>query len=137
VPAGKTETVSVLQERTLSETYSLMSTDAGQLLYLSKRSPDKETAEKLRELSELQNEIAQIERQLQRLRLEKDEETRDQERHRANLAALEPGADLYKRATRKLEESETRIEAVDTQIADLSVRREEIRETLGDAIRTF
>ncbi|WP_417710253.1 DUF4139 domain-containing protein [Roseibium aggregatum] len=137
VPAGKTETVSALQERTLSETYSLMSTDAGQLLYLSKRSPDKETAEKLRELSELQNEIAQIERQIQRLRLEKDEETRDQERHRANLAALEPGADLYKRAARKLEESETRIEAVDTQIADLSVRREEIRETLGDAIRTF
>lgn len=137
VPAGKTETVSALQERTLSETYSLMSTDAGQLLYLSKRAPDKETAEKLRELSELQNEIAQIERQIQRLRLEKDEETRDQERHRANLAALEPGADLYKRAARKLEESETRIEAVDTQIADLSVRREEIRETLGDAIRTF
>lgn len=137
VPAGTTETVSALQERTLSETYSLISTDANQLLYLSRRSPDKETAGKLKELSELQNEIAQIERQIQRLRLEKDEESRDQERHRANLAALEPGADLYKRAARKLEESETRIEDVDTEIAALSVRREEIRETLGDAIRTF
>ncbi len=137
VPAGTTETVSALQERTLSETYSLISTDANQLLYLSRRSPDKETAAKLKELSELQNEIAQIERQIQRLRLEKDEESRDQERHRANLAALEPGADLYKRAARKLEESETRIEDVDTEIAALSVRREEIRETLGDAIRTF
>ena len=137
VPAGTTETVAALQERTLSETYSLIATDANQLLYLAGRSPDKKTAEKLQELSELQNEISQIERQIQRLRLEKDEESRDQERHRANLAALQAGADLYKRAARKLEESETRIEDVDTEIAELSVRREEIRETLGDAIRTF
>jgi hypothetical protein len=137
VAAGATETVSALHERTLSETYALISTDANKLLYLSLRSPDKAVAAKLKDLSELQNEITQIERQIQQLRQKKDEETEDQQRHRANLAAIEPGADLYKRAARKLEESETRIEDIETQTAALFERREEIRETLGDAIRTF
>jgi len=137
VAAGATETVTALHERTLSETYALMSTDANKLLYLSLRSPDKAVAAKLKKLSELQNEITQIERQMQQLRLKKDEETDDQQRHRANLAAIEPGADLYKRAARKLEESETRIEDIETEIAALDERRLEIRETLGDAIRTF
>lgn len=129
--------MSALHERTLSETYALISTDANKLLYLSLRSPDKAVAAKLKDLSELQNEITQIERQIQQLRQKKDEETDDQQRHRANLAAIEPGADLYKRAARKLEESETRIEDIETQTAALFERREEIRETLGDAIRTF
>ncbi|MCK7614282.1 DUF4139 domain-containing protein [Roseibium sediminicola] len=137
VAAGATETVTALHERTLSETYALMSTDANKLLYLSLRSPDKAVAAKLKRLSELQNEITQIERQMQQLRLKKDEETNDQERHRANLAAIEPGADLYKRAARKLADSETRIEDIETEIAALNERRLEIRETLGDAIRTF
>lgn len=137
VAAGATETVTALQERTLSETYALMSTDANRLLYLSMRSPDKAVAAKLKDLSELQNEITGIDRQMQQLRLKKDEETNDQQRHRANLAAIEPGADLYKRAARKLEESETRIEEIETEIAALTERRLEIRETLGDAIRTF
>jgi len=137
VAAGATETVSALHERTLSETYALISTDANKLLYLSMRSPDKAVAAKLRELSELQNEITQIGRQLQQLRLSKDEETDDQQRHRANLAAIEPGAGLYKRATRKLEESETRIESIETEMAALTERREQTRASLGNAIRTF
>lgn len=137
VATGATETVTALHERTLSETYALMSTDANKLLYLSLRSPDKAVAAKLKRLSELQNEITQIDRQMQHLRLKKDEETNDQERHRANLAAIEPGADLYKRAARKLADSETRIEDIETEIAALNERRLEIRETLGDAIRTF
>jgi len=137
VAAGATETVEALHERTLSETYALFSTDANKLLYLSMRSPDKAVAAKLKVLSELQNEITQIERQIQQLRLKKDGEADDQQRHRANLAAIEPGADLYKRAARKLEESETRIEGIETEITALVERREEIRQTLGDEIRTF
>jgi len=137
VAAGQSETVSALQERTLSETYALVSTDAGQLQYLANRSPEKQTAEKLRELAKLQNEITQIARQIQLLRGDKQNEGLDQERHRANLQAIEPGADLYKRAARKLEESETRIENIDGEIAVLSERENVIRKELGDAIRTF
>ncbi|MHA7773326.1 DUF4139 domain-containing protein [Roseibium sp. M-1] len=137
VAAGKTETVTAQQERTLSETYALISTDANKLQYLANRSPDKKTADKLRELSRLQTEITQIQRQTQLLWQEKENESRDQERHRANLQAIEPGADLYKRAARKLEESETRIETIDREIAALSEREAEIRVELGDAIRTF
>lgn len=134
---GESETVAARHERTLSETYALISTDANRLQYLSMRSPDKVVADKLKELAGLQIEINQIERKIQHLQLSKDEETGDQERHRANLAAIEPGADLYKRAARKLEESETRIEDIETQIDALTERREDIRKTLGDAIRTF
>jgi len=107
------------------------------LLSLSARAPDPETAEKLKELAGLQSEIARVERQIRHLRAGKDGETADQQRHRANLAALEPGADLYKRAVLKLSESETRIEAIDTEIDTLTKRQNEIRATLGEAIRTF
>lgn len=137
VAEGVTESVVALQERTLSETYALVSTDANRLLYLSRRSPDRAVAAKLRELSALQTEISKIEGEVQQLRYDKEQETQDQERHRANLAAIQPGADLYKRAVGKLEDSETRIEDIDTAIGALLERREEIRTTLGDKIRTF
>ncbi len=137
VAAGETGKVSALHERTLSQTYALISTDANRLLHLSRQAPDEETAAKLRELAGLQAEISRIERRIQELHRDKDGETADQERHRANLTAAGPGADLYKRAARKLEDSETRIETIDTQIVALTDRRAEIRKTLGDAIRTF
>jgi len=135
--AGATDSVIALQERILSETYGLISTDANRLLYLSRRSPDKTVAAKLKELAELQTEITQIEDQIQQLRYTKDRESQDQERHRANLAAIQPGADLYKRAVRKLEASETRIETLEAEVAGLQERHAEIRVTLGDKIRTF
>lgn len=137
VAAGETETVTALSQRTLSETYGLVSTGAEELLSLSNRAPDPETAEKLKNLAALQSEITRVSRQIQRLRSAKDEETSDQQRHRANLAALEPGADLYKRAALKLSESETRIEDIDAQVANLERREADIRSTLGEAIRTF
>ncbi|POF28870.1 DUF4139 domain-containing protein [Roseibium marinum] len=137
VPEGGSETVSALAERTISETYALISSDEHLLLNLAVRSPDAETAGKLRELAGLQAEISQIERQLRQLVERKDEETRDQERHRANLTAVQPGADLYKRAARNLADSETRIEDIDTRSASAKDRQAEIRATLGEAIRTF
>ena len=137
VAEGVTESVVALQERTLSESYALISTDANRLIYLSRRSPDRAISAKLRELAGLQTEITQIEEQVQQLRYRKEQEGLDQDRHRSNLAATDPGADLYKRAVRKLEESETRIEDIETEIAALLERRAQIRETLGDKIRTF
>ncbi|MBN9669931.1 DUF4139 domain-containing protein [Roseibium aggregatum] len=137
VAEGATETVTALSERTLNETYRLVSTGAEELLSLSTRTPEPEVAEKLKELAGLQSEIARVERRIRQLQAGKDEEMADQQRHRANLAALQPGADLYKRAALKLSESETRIEAIDTDISDLKTRQAEIRQTLGDAIRAF
>ncbi|WP_299814705.1 DUF4139 domain-containing protein [uncultured Roseibium sp.] len=137
VPEGGSETVRAVAERTISETYALVSSDEHMLLTLAERSPDAKTAGKLRELAALQAEISQIEWQLRQLLEKKDEETRDQDRHRANLSAVQPGADLYKRAARNLAESETRIEEIDTRSASLKDRQAEIRTTLGEAIRTF
>ncbi|WP_165814590.1 DUF4139 domain-containing protein [Labrenzia sp. 011] len=137
VPEGATETVTALAERTISETHALMSSDEHMLLDLAGRSPDAETAAKLRDLAGLQAEISRIEWQVRQLRERKDEETRDQERHRSNLSAVQPGADLYKRAARNLADSETRIEEIDTEMASLKERQAEIRATLGEAIRTF
>lgn len=135
--AGETATATALHERTLSQTHALISTDAARLLHLSRQAPDKETAAKLQELAALQAEMSRIERQVHDLRRDKDTETADQDRHRSNLAATGPGSDLYGRAVRKLEESETRIEDIETQINTSSDRREEIGTTLADAIRTF
>ncbi|GAB4512434.1 MAG: hypothetical protein Tsb0019_09040 [Roseibium sp.] len=137
VAAGKSETVSALHERTLSQSYALISTDANELQYLAGRTPDPATAEKLRALAELQTEIAGIERRIRELDEQKSREAGDQERHRANLAATGPGSDLYKRAARKLEESETRIETVEAEVAALRERQREVRAALGDAIRSF
>jgi hypothetical protein len=135
--AGKSETVSAVHERTLAQSYALISTDANELRYLAGRAPDPATAGKLRTLAQLQTEIAGIERRIRELDGQKEREVSDQERHRANLAATGPGTDLHKRAARKLEESETRIEAVEVEIAVADERRREVREVLADAIRSF
>jgi hypothetical protein len=137
VPTGKKEVVTAVAERTIAETFALVSADEHRLLNMANRSPDPETARKLQELAEMQSELSQIEWQMQKLNSRKSEETTDQQRHRANLSAIQPGADLYKRAIRKLSESETRIESIDTAVAGMEQRREEIRSKLGDAIRTF
>ncbi|CTQ54240.1 hypothetical protein LP7551_02772 [Roseibium album] len=137
VPTGKKEVVTAVAERTIAETFALVSADEHRLLNMANRSPDPETARKLQELAEMQSELSQIEWQMQKMNSRKSEETTDQQRHRANLSAIQPGADLYKRAIRKLSESETRIESIDTAVAGLEQRREEIRSKLGDAIRTF
>ncbi|TYC63408.1 DUF4139 domain-containing protein [Rhodobacterales bacterium] len=137
VAEGATETVSAVSEKTISETFALVRTSADQLLDLSNRAPDPETAEKLQDLAALQSEITQVTRRIEGLQRDKAEETTDQQRHRANLAAVEPGADLYKSSAFKLTQSETRIEEIDQQIAELEKREAEIRETLGEAIRTF
>jgi len=135
--AGASETVSALHERTLSQSYALISTDANELRYLATRAPDRATAEKLRGLAKLQAEIAGVERRIRELGEDKNREVEDQERHRANLAATGPGADLYKRAARKLEASETRIEEIEAKIAAQDDRRREVRARLADAIRSF
>lgn len=137
VAAGGTAQSSAVEERTLSESYALVSTDAARLLYLARQAPDEATAGKLRALAALQTGITEAERLIGRLRQDKDAETADQERHRANLAASGPGSDLYRRAARKLDQSETRIEEIEREVDSQIARRDDLRGELTEAIKAF
>ncbi|CTQ61792.1 DUF4139 domain-containing protein [Roseibium album] len=137
VPMGETVAATVEAERTLEERHALFNTDQIGLLNLVRRVPDTESADKLRALADMQAERTQVQSQIQYSRKGKSEEINNQQRHRANLSALSPGSDLYKRSLQKLDNSETRIEELDKETLRLEARLAELRKQLGTAINNF
>lgn len=137
VPMGETVAATVEAERTLEERHALFNTDQIGLLNLVRRVPDTESADKLRALADMQAERTQVQSQIQYSREGKSEEINNQQRHRANLSALSPGSDLYKRSLQKLDNSETRIEELDKETLRLEARLAELRKQLGTAINNF
>lgn len=137
IPAGETIAATVEEDRTLEERHALFNTDQVGLLNLVRRVPDKESADKLRALAAMQAERTEVRAQIQSARKGKAEEIGNQQRHRANLAALSPGSDLYKRSLEKLDTSETRIEELEDETARLEERLVELRKQLGTAINNF
>ncbi|MET1415044.1 DUF4139 domain-containing protein [Roseibium sp. HPY-6] len=137
VPEGETIAMTVRMDRTLEERHTLFNSDRAALMTLVRRVPDKGNADKLEALAQLQAERTRLQARIQRLERDKNEEINNQQRHRSNLAALSAGSDLYKRSLKKLGDSETRIEVLETEAATLRESLVDLRQQLADQIRAF
>jgi hypothetical protein len=114
VAPGKTETLTVQQERPLAESYGLIDTDLNFLLVTSTRKTGvseklkaalREVLAKRQKVSALQNEASGQETNIAAI-------DKDQARIRQNMQQLDRESALYKRYVSELDAQETRIEAL-------------------------
>jgi hypothetical protein len=120
VPAGKTRTQTVTEERDVGQTVGLTNSDDNQIRFFLSQPAASEALKKaltkamaLRwELSKTQQAIAAREQQLRVI-------TDDQARLRANLKEMPPTAAAYKRYLDKFDQQETLIEKGQAEVKEL------------------
>jgi hypothetical protein len=129
VAPGKTESLKVVTEHTLTETVALIDAD---LNFLQSYAQNAELSEPLRvalkQLSARREKVAELQRKRAVLEAELKAIDTEQARIRQNMAQLDRGNDLYKQYVKKLTDQETRIEAIKAEMARL-------REAEADAQR--
>jgi hypothetical protein len=131
VPAGKTETVTVVQEQPVSQTIEL-TTDAGD--DIATWVDDTTVPEKVRKaLSGLATQLAAItdhQTDVTQLEQRQTEIGQEQARLRENLGAVPKDSDLFQRYLGKLNDSESELEKTGTDLA-------KARKAVDDAQATF
>jgi hypothetical protein len=133
VPAGKTATLDVVEERTVIQQVTLTNSDDQTILrYLSGSAVSGALKDALakamdlkRKLEATRREIAQAERQLKAI-------IDDQARLRANLERVPPGSEAYKRYLKKFDEQEIEIEKLQGAIKKLQAVEHEQRQAYED-----
>jgi hypothetical protein len=133
VPAGKTVTLDVVEERTVVQQVTLTNSDDQTILrYLSGTAVSGALKDALakamdlkRKLEATRREIVQAERQLKAI-------IDDQARLRANLERVPPGSEAYKRYLKKFDEQEIEIEKLQDAIKKLQATEHEQRKAYED-----
>jgi len=86
------------------------------------------------------NEIASLDSQLKVRKQERESINSDQARLRENMKALKGSAEekaLLQRYTRQLDQEEDRLAALETEVADLTTKRESATQDLGQTIQSM
>jgi hypothetical protein len=138
VPAGKTKTQTVTEERTLRQVVELTNIDDNQIRYYLSQPAASEALKKAlttaldlrREWSKTQQEIAAKRQQLNAI-------TEDQARLRANLKEVPPTAAAYKRYLEKFDSQETVIEKAQAEIERLNVVEQKQRKEFTDYLSSL
>ncbi|MGF7174273.1 hypothetical protein [Azospirillum doebereinerae] len=138
VPAGKTVTLTAALERPRQERIALSDLTADQLtVQAASQELPANLREALTKLAGLRAAVAGKERRIAEVERDRTGQIDEQNRLRANLAALPAGSDLHKRTLAKMGEAENRLDAL---ARDLTVARAEAdtaRQTLRDGIRAL
>lgn len=126
VAPGASQELKVVEQRPISESVTVMDAAAEQVLAYSSRQG---IPAKLKEaLGKVVSERAAI-RDLQAQAATRDEEikatTADQDRVRQNMGQLDRNSDLYKRYVKQLDEQETRMQSLRTEVAALRKQADE------------
>jgi hypothetical protein len=136
VPAGGTARLSVTLERPRLERATLADLSADMLIaHAAAAELPAAVREGLTLLAGLRTALSEKERSVAEIERGRAEQVKEQERLRANLAALPAGGDLHKRTLAKMGEAENRLEAL---ARDLAVARNEAdaaRRALAERIR--
>ncbi|MBY0525135.1 MAG: DUF4139 domain-containing protein [Gemmataceae bacterium] len=117
VPAGKTVTFPVVEERTRQDSLSLSSSDDRTVrIFMNSNVSTPAVKEALRKAVTLRTERAATERDRIHLEQQLKTITDDQTRLRANLDKVPPTSEAYKRYLEKFDKQETEIEKLQAQI---------------------
>jgi hypothetical protein len=132
-PAGKVSTLVVKEELTTSETISLLSTAAAQLLTYSKTT---QIPPRIRDAIARAVQLKQAMEDLERQRATRDGElaeiTTEQTRIRENMKTVTPSTQYYERLLTKLNEQESTIERLQQERDSLASRRDAARKELEE-----
>ncbi len=133
VPADKTATLQVAEERTVSQQVVLTNLDVPSIrFYLRAQELDGRIKKVLEEVVRRKQQIEQLVRQRQLAEATIRAIGQDQERIRRNMAALDRTTDLYKRYVEKFTRQESQIETLREQIHKLQQQEAKARKELDD-----
>ncbi|OZC03113.1 hypothetical protein [Rubricoccus marinus] len=134
VAPGEADTLVVNETAPLSETYALASQTPERILALVRTTSglSPEARRMLERAAALAEDVATAQRRLNALQNERGEISRDQDRIRQNLQAVDSDTDYGRRLLAKLDQQESRLEQLDREIeqaqADLNRRQQALRD---------
>lgn len=138
VPAGKTVSFTVHETYTDQETMALL--DLPDQLFIDYANtgaiPPKVKAA-LQQAAQLKGQVTEAERQRQAKQQELQQIVQDQNRLRENLKTVAPNSQYAQRLLTKLNDQETKVEALQTESDRLQADAEAKRKVLADFLRTL
>ena len=131
VPAGKTMTQAVTEERVMGQTIALTNSDDNQLrFFINQPVASAKLKKALGEAVAMKAALLKIQRETQEQQRQLDAITQDQGRLRANLKEMPQTAVAYKRYLEKFDQQETQIEKYQAEIKKLQGQEYEHRKGL-------
>jgi hypothetical protein len=136
VDGDDAETLTVKQERTLTERYQLVNANRDRLLsYARTGALPGDVREALEKAADLQQALAQTETELQRAEQQLQRYRDTQSRIRENLKAIEADTDYHQRLLNKLKTQEDEIEALTDRISSLESTKAEQQDRLNSYLQ--
>jgi len=136
VPAGKTETLKVIQERPRTETLRLTQLDAHRIdIFLKADTLPKAVKDALAKLPERLAALRALEQEQNQLNREQSGIIKDQSRIRNNLDSVPEDSDIYRRYLSKLSDQEDRLETIRDKVEDLAGKLKDSRKDLEDFVQ--
>ncbi len=138
VPAGKTATQAVTEERVVNEQVQLTNSNDDQMrLFLNSTISSPKVKEGLKQALDLRFALGKTQRDRQELEHQLKDITDDQVRLRANLKEMPPTAAAYKRYLDKFDAQETQIEKVQADIKKLQDVEHQQQKDFEDFLNNF
>jgi hypothetical protein len=138
VPAGKTKTQTVTEERTLRQVVELTNIDDNQIrYYLSQPAASEALKKALTKALELRRDLSKTQQEIAAKRQQLNAITDDQARLRANLKEVPPTAAAYKRYLEKFDSQETVIEKAQAEIEKLNAAEQKQRKEFTDYLSSL
>jgi hypothetical protein len=138
VPAGKTVTETVTEERQFGTTVQLTTSNDEQIRwFLSQPVTSPKVKDGLRRALELRGELTKTQREIAEQQRQLKTITDDQARLRANLKEMPATAKAYKRYLEKFDQQETQIERYQADIRQLQATEHQQRKAFEDFLAAF
>jgi hypothetical protein len=138
VPAGKSKTLTVTEERTLQQVVQLTTIGDDQIrFYLAQPVASEALKNALTRALELRREQAKTQQEIAAKRQQLTAITEDQGRLRANLKELPPTAAAYKRYLEKFDAQETVIEKAQAELEQLNAVEQKQRKEFVDYLSSL
>ena len=138
VPAHKTSKLSVTEENIRAETVALLSANSNALVRYSKTGEiSRRVREALAKALRMKGELAELDRQIEAARRRVSDITKEQKRIRDNMKTVSTKSEYYNRLLSKLNDQETQIERIQTQIDTLLEQQRSKRRALESFLSTL
>jgi hypothetical protein len=138
VPAGKTATQTVTEERVINQQVQLTNSNDDQIrFFLNQTIASKKVKDGLAEAINLRGAVNKTQREIGELQLQLKTITEDQARLRANLKEMPPTAAAYKRYLDKFDQQETQIEKYQADIKKMQETEHQQQKEFEDFLANF
>jgi hypothetical protein len=138
VPAGKTATQTVTEERVINQQVQLTNSNDDQIrFFLNQTIASKKVKDGLAEAINLRGAVNKTQREIGELQLQLKTITEDQARLRANLKEMPPTAAAYKRYLDKFDQQETQIEKYQADIKKMQETEHQQKKEFDDYLANF